>query len=73
MRIEVGTEVSWVSAAGYNEGVVTKFVLDKNAAGGLIPWITIKGKNNRFGTTFAATESYLKMMKVTVLHTLEAV
>ena len=65
MKLEVGTKVRWVSAAGVLEGEIVRIVLDLNAAQQTIPWIDIKTNVNT--VRLCATDSYLKQMRVEVL------
>jgi len=69
--IKSGNKVRWVSAAGTLEGTVKSIKEGKNAAGDMIPWVTISYSTdmNPRGCTarFAATDSNLKMMKLEVL------
>jgi hypothetical protein len=72
MRLEVGNEIKWVSAAGVLTGTVKNIVLDLNAAEQTIPWMTITDVENNFGKKLSnvymcANDNHLKMMKVQVL------
>jgi hypothetical protein len=63
MKLEVGTQITWVSAAGKLTGEIVNIVLSLNAAGKVVPWIDIKSPG-RSSTRLCATDSNLKMMKV---------
>ncbi len=67
MRIEIGTFVTWSSAAGQLLGEVTKIRLDLNAANTIVPWITIKRFDTDTTVTLCGTSEYLEMMKVKVV------
>ena len=41
MKLEIGTEISWKSAAGELTGFIKNIVLSENAAGKTIPWIDV--------------------------------
>ena len=77
MKLEIGNNVKWVSAADRNlrlagitaqvrEGVITNIVLDLNAAKKTIPWMIVEHSDGR-KTKMCATDDYLKMMKVEVV------
>ena len=63
MKLEIGTKITWVSAAGKLHGEITNVVLSLNAAGKVVPWIDIKSPG-RSSTRLCASDSYLKQMKV---------
>ena len=73
MKIEIGSKIRWVSAAGTLEGTIRNIKLDLNAAGETIPWMTICDVVNKFNNTrhggfqMCGNDGYLKMMKVEVL------
>jgi hypothetical protein len=63
MKLEIGTKITWVSAAGKLNGTIKNIVLSLNAADKVVPWIdVVYGKNN--GVRLCATDSNLKMLKV---------
>jgi hypothetical protein len=63
MKLEIGTRITWVSAAGKLHGEVVNMVLSLNAANQVVPWIDIKSPG-RSSTRLCATHSNLIMMKV---------
>ena len=63
MKLEIGSKITWVSAAGKLHGEITNIVLSLNAAGQTVPWIDIASPG-RSGTRLCATDGNLKMMKV---------
>lgn len=71
--LQVDDKVSWMSAAGYGEGVVVSVRHGKNAAGNVVPWVTFESRmkyQNRpdrtWTTELCGTEQNLKMMQVKV-------
>jgi hypothetical protein len=64
MKLEIGTKITWVSAAGKLHGTITNIVLSLNAAGQTVPWIDIKQPGRAQIIRLCATDSYLKQMKV---------
>ena len=75
MRLAIGNKVRWESAAGVKRGTVRKIVLDLNAAGDTVPWITIEEDHDpvaphhrlNYMVHFCATDSNLKGMRVAVV------
>ena len=69
MKLEIGSKISWKCAFGDLKGTVANIVLDLNAANETVPWIVIKPEGIRTKSNFrlCATESNLKMMKVSVI------
>ena len=65
MKLEIGTKITWVSAAGRLTGTITNVTLSPSAAGTITPWITVN-YGPRTGVTMCASDSYLKMMKVEI-------
>ena len=63
MKLEIGTKITWVSAAGKLHGEVVNIVLSLNAANQVVPWIDIKS-SGRSSTRLCATHGNLRMMKV---------
>ena len=63
MKLEIGTKITWVSAAGKLNGTIKNIVLSLNAADKVVPWIDVVYGNN-CGVRLCATDSNLKMMKV---------
>jgi hypothetical protein len=59
MKLEIGTKITWVSAAGRLNGTIT---LSPSAAGTVTPWIDIK--TDRTTVRLCASDGYLKQMKV---------
>lgn len=66
MKLEIGSQVSWISAAGYLEGVIKNITLSKNAAGKVVPWINI-AYENRVTPLICASDDYLKQLKVQLI------
>ena len=66
MKLEIGTKITWVSAAGKLHGTIKNIVLSLNAADKIVPWIDVVYGNN-CGVRLCATDSNLKMMKVAYL------
>jgi hypothetical protein len=66
MKLEIGSKISWVSAAGNLKGTVDNIVLDLNAANETVPWIIIKQEGAKSNVCLCGTDSNLKMMKVQV-------
>ena len=66
MKLEIGTQITWVSAAGKLSGAIKNIVLAKNAADKVVPWIDIVYGQDR-GARLCATDSNLKQMKVQYL------
>jgi hypothetical protein len=62
MKLEIGTKITWVSAAGHLTGTITNITLSPSAAGIVTPWIDIKTDRN--SVRLCASDSYLKQMKV---------
>ena len=67
MRIDIGSVVTWNSAAGQLLGVVSKIRLDLNAADTIVPWITIERWDTGTKVTLCGTDQYIKMMKLEVV------
>ena len=67
MRIDIGSVVTWNSAAGQLLGVVSKIRLDLNAANTIVPWITIERWDTGTKVTLCGTDQYIKMMKLEVV------
>ena len=63
MKLEIGTKITWVSAAGKLNGEIVNIVLSLNAAGQVVPWIDVEVAG-RSSTRLCATHSNLRMMKV---------
>ena len=66
MKLEIGTQIIWVSAAGKLSGTIKNIVLAKNAADKVVPWIDVVYGQDR-GARLCATDSNLKQMKVQYL------
>jgi hypothetical protein len=72
--LNVGDDVSWVSAAGHLRGKIVGICISLNAAYKLVPWITIErtvvrpdGRSIQVRTRMCATDSNLHCMRVTRL------
>lgn len=64
MKLEIGTKIKWVSAAGKLTGEIVNIVLSLNAAGKVVPWIDIRPMNRVQIVRLCGTDDYLKQMKV---------
>ena len=72
MNLNINDTVSWSSAAGDLEGVITNITLNLNAANQVVPWIDVKVdevNGHVISVRLCATHSNLKMMHVTKLET----
>jgi hypothetical protein len=72
MNLNINDTVSWSSAAGNLEGVITNICLNLNAAEQTVPWIDIaidEVNGHVISVRLCATHSNLKMMRVTKLET----
>jgi len=72
MNLNINDTVSWSSAAGNLEGVITNICLNLNAAEQTVPWIDIQVINKQgraYSVRLCATHQNLKMMRVTKLET----
>jgi hypothetical protein len=65
MKLEIGTKITWVSAAGRLTGTITNISLSPSASGAVTPWITVN-YGARSGVQLCALDSNLKMMKVEI-------
>ncbi len=63
MKLEIGTKITWVSAAGKLHGEITNITLSPSASGAVTPWIDIASPG-RSSTRLCALDGNLKMMKV---------
>lgn len=73
MKIEVGNNIQWESAAGKLAGNVKAILLNLNGKGETIPWLDVQdvygyddGKIHS-NLRLCGNNDYLKMMKVRVL------
>jgi len=67
MNLNLNDTVSWSSAAGNLEGVITNICLNLNAANQVVPWIDIQVINDQgrmYSVRLCATHSNLKMLRV---------
>jgi|Laugrefa1bdmlbdn_1035148.scaffolds.fasta_scaffold127601_1 hypothetical protein len=70
--IEPGTKISWVSLAGILEGTVKSVKIVKNASETMVPFMIIENVIGRYDRVkhsnvfMAATDSYMKIMKVEI-------
>ena len=62
MKLEIGTKITWVSAAGRLTGTITNVTLSPSASGAVTPWIDIKYGSR--SVRLCANDGYLKQMKV---------
>ncbi|CAB4129235.1 hypothetical protein UFOVP112_333 [uncultured Caudovirales phage] len=67
MKLEIGTKIRWVSAAGKLSGEIVNIVLSLNAAGKVVPWIDIRPTARVQLVRLCGTDEYLKQMKVRYL------
>jgi hypothetical protein len=65
MKLEIGTKITWVSAAGRLNGTITNISLSPSASGAITPWITVN-YGARSGVQLCALDSNLKMMQVEI-------
>jgi len=65
MKLAIGNQISWVSAAGKLNGEITNIVLSENAAGNTVPWIDVKYNGNRTAR-LCAIDMNLKQLKVSL-------
>ena len=71
MELEVGTRVTWRSAAGNCRGVITKIMLKPAASGKIAPWILVdrfitKDDSVKSSVMLCGSDSNLKMMQVEI-------
>ena len=73
-ELNVGDNVSWVSAAGHLRGKIVGMHIAPNAAWKLVPWIAIErtavlkdGRSTQVRTRMCGSDSNLKRMQVTRL------
>lgn len=67
MSINVGSVLTWSSAAGQLLGSVTNIRLELNAAETLVPWVTVKRWDTESLITICGTDSNLKMLAAKVI------
>jgi hypothetical protein len=67
--VRIGDRVRWESAAGTIRGEIVDISLGLNANQELIPWLTVEHMvlNRTCRIQICGTDSYLKMMKFTVI------
>ena len=68
MNLNINDTVSWTSAAGTLEGVITNICLNLNAANQTVPWIDVKVdevNGHDVSIRLCATHQNLKAMRVT--------
>ena len=68
MNLNINDTVTWSSAAGDMEGVITNICLSQNAALQTVPWMDIKvGQiaGHDYSVRLCATNLNLRMMRVT--------
>ena len=71
-QFSVHDTVSWSSAAGNLEGVITNICLSLNAANHIVPWIDIKAINKQgraYSVRLCATHQNLNAMRVQKIET----
>lgn len=69
MELDVGTRITWQSAAGFCRGIIKKIVLKPAASGEITPWLIIdrfltKDDSITAGIMLCGSHSNLKIMKV---------
>ena len=72
MNLNINDNISWSSAAGSLEGVITNITLNLNAANQVVPWIDVKIdeiNGHVISVRLCATHNNLTMMRVTKLET----
>jgi len=72
MNLNINDNISWSSAAGDLEGVITNITLNLNAANQVVPWIDVKIdeiNGHDISVRLCATHNNLKMMRVAKLET----
>ena len=62
MKLEIGTQITWVSAAGKLNGEIVNIVLSPNAAGNTVAWIDVA--HNGRSTRLCAIDMNLKQLQV---------
>jgi hypothetical protein len=62
MKLEIGSKISWLCAAGNLKGTIDKIVLDLNAANQTVPWLIINTEKGN--VRLCGTDGNLKMMQV---------
>jgi hypothetical protein len=70
MNLNIKDTVSWSSATGDIEGVISNIILDLNAANHIVPWIHVKSIDKygrKYVVQLCATHQNLKMLKITKL------
>lgn len=65
MKLEIGSKISWLCAAGNLKGTVERIVLDLNAANQTVPWLMIKTEKNV--VRLCGTDSNLRALRVAVI------
>ena len=68
MNLNINDAISWTSAAGNLEGVITNISLNLNAANQTVPWIDIlvgQIAGHDYSVRLCATHQNLKAMRVT--------
>ena len=65
MKLAIGNQISWVSAAGKLNGKITNITLSENAAGDTVPWIDVTYNGNR-SVRLCGIQMNLKMLKVSL-------
>ena len=64
MKLEIGTRITWASAAGKLHGEITNIVLAPNAAGDTVAWIDVAHNSRK--TRLCAVDMNLKQLKVSL-------
>ena len=64
MKLEIGTKITWTSAAGTLNGTITNIILAPSASGAVTPWIDVRPETRASSVRICALDSYLKQLKV---------
>ena len=71
-NLNINDTISWSSAAGNLEGVITNICLNLNAANQIVPWIEVtlgQVAGHDYSVRLCATHSNIKMMRIAKLET----
>lgn len=63
MELQIGSNITWRSAAGRLTGTIKNIVLSKNAAKDIVPWIDVE--TDRGSVRLCGTQMNLTMLSVT--------
>ena len=71
-NLNINDTISWSSAAGNLEGVITNICLNLNAANQIVPWIDVtlgQVAGHDYSVRLCATHGNIKMMRIAKLET----